>query len=186
MTNNPSWSRIARASTESCVPGNLSVLSEPGQLVPLLHRLFEILSGSDTSKHQMLLKACCLWPFMSADWVTQRQGSGYIEKNLHGFLPLGLWLTQGCCSAPFLTSQGKRSAENGTLRQETFLGFPVGKKFKNNELVRRICSKCWGCQHSCKWANGLLSYIYNWRASWPPPQRRLLSQFRLYSRLAWQ
>ena len=86
---------------------------------------------------------------------------------------------QGCYSAPFLTSQGKRSAENGTLRQETFLDFPVGKKFKNNGLVRRICSRCWGCQHSCKWANGLLKYIYNWWASWPPSQWRLLSQFRL-------
>lgn len=114
--------------------------------------------------------------------LSHRDTGWWLQWEESARLPASWVVThQGCCRAPFLTSQGRRSAENGTLRQETLLGFPVGKKFKSNGLVRRICSKCWGCQHSCKWANGLLSYIYNWRASWPPPQWRLLSQFRLYS-----
>lgn len=139
------------------------VPGKPGWFIPLLHRLSKILSGSDTSgsKPKALLKSYCLCPFESVDWVTVRQGGDCLCKE-RGRLPASWPVTQrGCCQASSLTSKEERSAENGTLRQETFLGFPVGKKFENNWLMWGTCSKCWGCQHSCKWANDLFSYIYN-------------------------
>lgn len=176
VTTYPSLLRSPSISNESSVSRETSRYQVKQHVWCLSWKAFWDLCNSDTSRSKP--QKCRLGPFESVD----TQGGWWLyAKNLEDFLPPDLWL-MGCCGASFLTSQGKRDQLRMVHSGKRYSWGSQWERIENNWLMKGICSTCWGYQHSCNWANDLLSYIHNWPAPWPSSQWRLLSQFRLYMR----